>query len=277
MKFLIIRRADADTEAGIMPEDSLLMAMGKYNQEMADAGVFLDGTGLKPSDQGARVEFVDGYPTITDGPFAETKELIAGFSVIEVASKEEAISWAQKWPAQDAGGAAKLELRQLFEMEDFEQGEGIATHEQLGAQLARRPTSMSTYLTFNGDCAKAMHLYADVLGGHIDAMMAFDDTPAKDHVPTDWQEKIMHSQLSIGRWKLMGCDAPPGMYNPPQGLNVQMDVDSVENAERIFASLAEKGKVVMPIEKTFWAERFGALVDRFGIPWMINFQGDADI
>lgn len=277
MKFLIIRRADADTEAGVMPEDSLLMAMGKYNQEMVNAGVFLDGTGLQPSDKGARIEFAGGVPTVTDGPFAETKELIAGFSVIEVASKEEALSWATKWPAQDAGGAARLELRQLFEMEDFEQGEGIAVHEKVADQLARRPVSMSTYLSFNGDCAQAMHLYADVLGGHVDVMMTFDQSPAKEHVPAEWQEKIMHSQLSVGKWTLMGTDAPPDMYNKPQGLNVQMDVDSIENAERIFARLAEKGTVVMPMEQTFWAERFGALVDRFGIPWMINFEGDVNL
>jgi uncharacterized glyoxalase superfamily protein PhnB len=259
-----------------MPEDSLLMAMGKYNQEMVDAGVFLDGTGLQPSSKGARIEFSEGLPVVTDGPFAETKELIAGFSVIEVASKEEALSWVKRWPVQDAQGAAKLELRQLFEMEDLEQGDGIAVHEKIVEQLARRPVSMSTYLNFNGDCAQAMHLYADVLGGHIDMMMAFDESPAKDHVPEEWQEKIMHSQLSVGKWKLMGSDAPPGVYNKPQGLNVQMDVDSVESAERIFASLAEKGTVVMPMAQTFWAERFGALVDRFGIPWMINFEGEVN-
>jgi hypothetical protein len=119
MRFLVIRKADADTEAGVMPSEALIDAMQRYNEEMVKAGVLLAGAGLKPSVQGARVSFRNGTPTVTDGPFAEAKELIAGVSVINVASREEALAWVRRWPTIDGGGNVQLELRPLYELEDF--------------------------------------------------------------------------------------------------------------------------------------------------------------
>jgi hypothetical protein len=116
---MIIRKGDAETEAGLMPSEELIAAMGKYNEEMAKAGVLLDASGLQPSTKGARVKFSNGKPTVIDGPFTETKELVAGYSIIQVASKDEAIEWVKRWPVEDAHGAAYIEIRQLFEMEDF--------------------------------------------------------------------------------------------------------------------------------------------------------------
>ncbi len=118
MRFMFIRRADQLTEEGKPPAPGAFDAMEKYHQEMAAAGVLLDGVGLKPSRFGARIKVgADGSHTKTDGPFAETKELIAGFSMIKVNSPEEAIAWAMKWPAIDSG--AEIEVRQLYEEEDF--------------------------------------------------------------------------------------------------------------------------------------------------------------
>jgi hypothetical protein len=117
VRFMIIRKADEYTEAGILPSQDLLAAMTKYNEEMAKAGVLLQGEGLQSSAKGARVKFVGGEPTVTDGPFTETKELIAGFTMIQVKSKEEAIKWVRRWPMED--GDAELEIRQLFEAEDL--------------------------------------------------------------------------------------------------------------------------------------------------------------
>lgn len=117
MKFMIIRKADANTEAGRMPGTELLSAMLKYNEEMAKAGVFLDGEGLQPSSKGARVITKGGKRTVIDGPFSETKEMIAGFTMIQVRSKEEAIEWVKRWPLED--GDVELEIRQVFEAEDF--------------------------------------------------------------------------------------------------------------------------------------------------------------
>lgn len=119
MRFMIIRLADADTEAGVMPSEQLLADMMRYNEEMVKAGVMLAGEGLHPSARGARINFSGGKPTIVDGPFAEAKELIAGFTMIQVKSREEALEWIKRWPASDANGNVRLELRQVFEAEDF--------------------------------------------------------------------------------------------------------------------------------------------------------------
>jgi hypothetical protein len=117
MRFMIIRKADRNTEAGVLPSKELLAAMLRYNEELVKAGVFVQGEGLRASSKGVRVRFSGGKATVIDGPFAETKELIAGFTMIQVRSKEEAIEWVRRWPAED--GDVELEVRQVFEAEDF--------------------------------------------------------------------------------------------------------------------------------------------------------------
>ena len=130
MRFMIIRKADKQTEAGVMPSAALLDAMQSYNEEMVRAGIMLAGDGLRPSRDGAKVKFHRGKPTIVDGPFAEAKELIAGYSIIQVSCREEALDWLRKWPVLDGDGEVELELRQLYEAEDF--GAGPAwRHEEL--------------------------------------------------------------------------------------------------------------------------------------------------
>ena len=117
MRFMIIRKADKDTEAGVMPTQELLAAMMKYNEELVKAGAMLEGEGLHPTSKGSRVTFKDGKPSVIDGPFTETKEIIAGFTMIQVRSKEEALEWVKRWPVED--GDVTLEVRQVFEAEDF--------------------------------------------------------------------------------------------------------------------------------------------------------------
>jgi hypothetical protein len=119
MRFMIIRKADEATEAGRMPSEQLLADMLKFHEQMQQAGVLVGGEGLHPSARATRVKFSGGKPSLTDGPFAETKELIAGFTLIDVRSKEEALEWVKRWPASDADGEVELELRQVFEAEDF--------------------------------------------------------------------------------------------------------------------------------------------------------------
>ena len=119
MRFMLIRRADAQTEAGVLPDREMLSAMVTYNQEMADAGVFIEGVGLRDTSKGARVKITGSTPIVTDGPFTETKELIAGFTLNRANSLADAIAWVKKWPSLDAG--AEIEVRQLFEPEDFQQ------------------------------------------------------------------------------------------------------------------------------------------------------------
>jgi hypothetical protein len=124
MRFMIIRKADANTEGEDKVTPELMEAMAAYNMEMIKAGVFLAGDGLQPSRKGARVRISrDGAtPLVTDGPFAETKELIAGFTMIQAASLEEALDWVKRWPKED--GPVELEVRQVYEMSDFELPEG---------------------------------------------------------------------------------------------------------------------------------------------------------
>ena len=119
MRFMILVKADKDSEAGVMPSEELLAAMGAYNEELVKAGVMLAGEGLHPSSKGARVKFSGDTRTVIDGPFAETKELIAGFWLIQVKSKEEAIEWVKRAPNPMPGTESEIEIRQVFEAEDF--------------------------------------------------------------------------------------------------------------------------------------------------------------
>ena len=122
MRFMMLLRADKITEAGVLPTQKDLEVMGKYNEELVKAGVLIDGAGLQPSSKGARVTFPAGRPQVTDGPFAETKELLAGYWIIQVKSKEEAIEWAKRVPLGPLPGSDRvpeIELRQMFELEDF--------------------------------------------------------------------------------------------------------------------------------------------------------------
>jgi PhnB protein len=131
---------------------------------------------------------------------------------------------------------------------------------------------INPYLTFNGSCEDAFRFYETCLGGRIVAMVTHAETPAADHVPADWQDKIIHARLMLGDQLLMGSDAPPDRYEESRGFSVTLGIEEPAEAERVFRELAEGGSVCMPIEETFWAKRFGMLVDRFGIPWMINCE-----
>jgi hypothetical protein len=138
MRFMILVRANADTEAGVVPSEELFTAMDKYNQELVEAGVLLAADGLQPSSKGARVRFSGGKCTVIDGPFAETKELIAGYWIFQVKSKEEAIEWVKRSP-DPLTGDFEIEIRQLFDAEDF--GDALPaevreSEERMGAQMA---------------------------------------------------------------------------------------------------------------------------------------------
>jgi PhnB protein len=132
---------------------------------------------------------------------------------------------------------------------------------------------MSPYLSFNGDCEAAFNFYEQCLGGQLGELFRYGGTPMAVDAPADWANKVMHGSVTIGNQVLMGADSPPGQYEESKGISLSLHIKSTDDAERIFNDLAKDGKVVMPLEKTFWAARFGMLVDRFGIPWMINCEG----
>jgi PhnB protein len=134
---------------------------------------------------------------------------------------------------------------------------------------------LNPYLTFDGRCAEAFRFYEQCLGGKIEGMLTHGESPMAAQVPTDWRDKIMHARLVVGDTVLMGSDAPPQHREEAKGFSVSIGVDRPADAERIFAALAKDGTVRLPIQETFWAARFGMLVDRFGIPWMINCEKPA--
>jgi len=139
MRFMMLVKASKASEAGAMPDDSLIAAMTKYNEEMSKAGILLDLAGLQPSSKGARIKFSAGRPVIINGPFTETKELIAGYWLIQVRSKEEAIDWAKRCPSPHGEGAeGEIELRQLFELEDFAPSPAIEDARRLESKLANK-------------------------------------------------------------------------------------------------------------------------------------------
>lgn len=269
---MVIVKANADSEAGAMPSERVLTEMTTFNQELVDAGVMLAGEGLHPSSNGARIKYSSGEPTVIDGPFAETKELVAGFWLIQVDSLQEAIDWMKRVPNPD-NAESEIEIRQVFEAEDFGEEFTPEARELEDRQRARMALKeVNPYLVFDGNCKEAFTLYERLLGGEIETMMPHRGTPAEEHVPNEWKDKIMHASLKLGEYRLMASDAPPDRSERPKGFYVNLSIAAADEAERIFNALAEGGSIRMPLEKTFWATRFGMLVDRFGTPWMINCE-----
>jgi len=132
---------------------------------------------------------------------------------------------------------------------------------------------MNPYLSFKGECEAAFKFYEQCLGAQPGAIFRYAGTPLADQVPADWQDKVMHGSLTIGGQTLMAADVAPDQYEEPKGFSLSLQIKSTAEAERTFHELAKGGRVVMPLEKTFWAARFGMLVDRFGISWLINCEG----
>ncbi len=131
---------------------------------------------------------------------------------------------------------------------------------------------LNAHVAFNGNCEEAFEFYEKHLGGKIEVLMRFEGTPAMGMAPAEFKNKVIHGEISIGDGKLMGADAPPGRYNPPKGISISLGVTSDADAERVFAALSEKGTVTMPLQETFFASRFGMVVDKFGLPWMVVHQ-----
>jgi PhnB protein len=131
---------------------------------------------------------------------------------------------------------------------------------------------LNPYLTFDGRCEAAFEFYAKVLGGKIEAMMTYGGSPMAEQTQPESRKKIMHARMTVGDKMLMASDAPPDRYEAMKGIMVTLGIDEPGEAERIFHALSENGTVQMPIQETFWARRFGMLVDQFGTPWMVNCE-----
>jgi PhnB protein len=131
---------------------------------------------------------------------------------------------------------------------------------------------LNPYLLFNGQCEAAFRFYENALGGKVETMMTYAGSPMADQIPPEWRNKVMHARLKIGDSILMGSDPPPDRYEGAKGFSVTLGIEDPNEAERVFHALSENATVTMPIQKTFWAVRFGMLVDQFGTPWMVNCE-----
>jgi len=131
---------------------------------------------------------------------------------------------------------------------------------------------VTVHVSFDGDCEEAFRFYEGLLGVKIQAMMTYDEMGADGSAPAGMEKKILHAAMPVGGTTLMGADAPPDRFETPQGFSLSIGVDTGAEAERIFAALAEGGRVTMPMDETFFASHFGMCVDRFGVPWMVVCQ-----
>jgi PhnB protein len=131
---------------------------------------------------------------------------------------------------------------------------------------------MNVYLNFRGQCEAAFNFYAECFAGQLGPIFRYASSPMAGTVPPDWQDKVMHGSVTVGGQVLMGADVLPGQYEEPKGFSLSVQLNDSADADRIFQRLEAEGHAVMPLEKTFWAERFGLVVDRFGIQWMINCE-----
>ena len=139
MRFMMIVKATKDSEAGVMPSEKLIADMANYHEELQKAGVLLDASGLQPSSKGWRVKYSGAKRTVIDGPFAEAKELIAGYTIIQVKSREEAVEWARRYPNPSIDGKeAEIEVRQFFELEDFGQSDAVERFRKMDEERARK-------------------------------------------------------------------------------------------------------------------------------------------
>jgi len=135
---------------------------------------------------------------------------------------------------------------------------------------------LNTYLSFNGQCEAAFTFYEKCLNGKFLSKFTYAGSPAAGQVPADYGDKLMHAVLKVGDYLVMGADAPPQYHQTPKCFSVNIAINDEAEAERIFNALAQNGQVKMPLQKTFWAAKFGMLIDQFGIPWMINCEGNVN-
>jgi PhnB protein len=155
-------------------------------------------------------------------------------------------------------------------MEDFESGAGLDKHKRHAERLLKQPSNISAHLVFNGNCREAMAFYADVLCGEVTQMFTHGEMPDNTEVVEEWRDKIIHAEVNLGGRILMGADAPPGFYEKPTGVSVQLEYQDAGRGKDVFDRLVQGGSAYMPFGETSWAKGFGMLTDRFGTHWMIN-------
>lgn len=279
MRVMVIVKASPSSEAGELPSPELLEAMGKYNEELVKAGIMKSGDGLKPSSMGLRVRFRGDERIVTDGPFAETSELIAGYWLWEVTSMEEAVEWVKRCP-NPMNEESDIEIRQFFEMEDFAEidpdGTQAAHEDALRTEIAMQESTLTPYLFFAGRCDEALEFYKQALGAKVAMLMRFNespDAPPEGMLQEGFEDKVMHATVNIGKLTVMcsdGCNDKSSF----DGFRLALTFTSEDGCRRVFDALSEGGTVDMPLCKTFWSPLYGMVTDKFGVGWMVMVAGE---
>ncbi|MCA9204263.1 MAG: VOC family protein [Planctomycetales bacterium] len=277
MKVVVFVKASKSSEAGEMPSEKLLADMGRFNEELFRAGIMKDGAGLHPTSKAVRVRFSGNNRTVIDGPFAETKELVAGYWIWEVSSLEEAVEWVKKCP-NPMPEESDIEIRPLFEADDFGEAMTPELREQeakLEAAISMEKATVRPYLFFGGRCEEALEFYKRALQAKIGMVMRFDESPEPTPpgmLESGFETKIMHSEFQVGEMTVMasdGCDSRSNF----DGFRLALSVPTETDADRVFNALSDGGTVDMPLVKTFWSPRYGMVTDKFGVAWMVMVPG----
>jgi uncharacterized glyoxalase superfamily protein PhnB len=236
------------------------------------------GDGLKPSSEGVRVHFSGSNRSVTDGPFPETKELVAGYWLWNVRSMQEAIDWVKRCP-NPMMEDSDIDIRPLYELEDFAEfdptGEWQRQEEGLRESLAMRNSSGRPYLFFGGRCAEALEFYHQALGATVTMSMRFNESPAPipdGMLQPGFEDKIMHAEFRVGSFTVMASDGCDDKSNF-SGFRLALSVPTEADADRAFAALANGGKIDMPLGPTFWSPRYGMVTDKFNVGWMVMVPG----
>lgn len=275
MKVMVMVKACPGSEAGKMPTEELMTAMGKYNEELVKAGIMESGDGLKPSSQGYRIRFSGDKRVVTTGPFTETNELIAGYWIWNVNSMEEALEWAKKCPNPMDDEDSDLEIRSFYSIDDFAvadpDGKVREQEEELRHTLALRKAKVNNYLFFSGRCEEAINYYEKHLGAKVNMKLRFNESP--DPVPEGmlqegFENKIMHADFTLGDVNIFASDGCNDATNF-SGFRLSLTIQTAEEAHKVFDALATGGSVEMPLAKTFWSPLYGQVTDQFGVGWMV--------
>jgi PhnB protein len=279
MRVMVMVKATKGSEAGELPSEQLMADMGKFNEELVKAGIMKAGDGLKPSSEGVRIHFSGPNRTVTDGPFAETKELIAGYWLWEIDSMQEAIDWVKRCP-NPMTEDSDIEIRPFYEMQDLAENDPngkIAKHEDsLRDKIAMQESTVQPYLFFGGRCAEALEFYQQAVGASVVMKMRFSeclDPLPEGTIQPGFEDKIMHASFTIGKMTLMASDGCGDATNH-EGFRLALSVPTKAACDRVFNALADGGNVDMPLEKTFWSPRYGMVTDKFGVGWMVMVPGE---
>ncbi len=212
MKVMVIVKASPESEAGVMPSEELLTAMGNFNAELVKAGIMESGDGLKPSSEGYRVRFSGKNRTVTTGPFAETSELIAGYWVWNVDSMEQALEWVKKCP-NPMEDDSDIEIRPFFEMEDFADidttGDVREQETVLRNTISLQKAKVTTYVFFTGRCEEALTYYQQHLGAQLKRLIRIKESPEpmpEGMFPKEFDDKVMHSEFVVGNAHIFATD-----------------------------------------------------------------------